>query len=101
MSSDEKKIISVNDLLQYKNQNKEMLPEIVIFYNNNKTKFNKMNNWKRPDQRQTDNWLILNKFKQSDSDKLYSQFRSILNKLSDSNFDAMAKEITDLEITIT
>ena len=90
--------ITVNDLLKYKDVNKELLPELILFYNNNKAKFNKVNNWRRPEIRQADNWLILNKFKQTESDKLYSQYRSILNKLSDSNFNTLAKEITDLEI---
>lgn len=90
--------VTIDDILKYKNVNKELLPEVVIFYNNNKVKFNKSNNWKRPEIRQNENWLILNKIQQSDSEKLYSQYRSILNKLSDSNFDSLAKEITDLEI---
>jgi len=45
-----------------------------------------------------ENCVITNKLKQNDEEKLYSQFRSILNKLSDSNFDALAKELISQEI---
>ena len=95
--------LSLVELLQYKNVtgNQDMLPSLTEFYNANKNKFNvrnNNNNWKRPESRTPDNWLLANKFKQSDEEKLFSQFRSILNKLSESNFDELAKELTSLEI---
>lgn len=91
-------ILSIDEFMKYKHINKEPLPEILEFYNINKTKFSKTSNWRKPEQKQSENWLILNKFKQSDTEKLHAQFRSILNKLSDSNFNILAKEITELEI---
>jgi len=91
-------ILTVNEFMKYKELNKEVLPEIQEFYNTNKNKFNRASNWRKPEQKQSENWLILNKFKQSDTEKLHSQFRSILNKLTDSNFNILAKEITELEI---
>lgn len=102
--------ISLDEFLKHKTTNREMLPELVEFYNTNKNRFNKVNNhWRKFDQKQdqykqddqykqSENWLVANKFKQNDEEKLYSQFRSILNKLSNSNFDNLAKELTTLEI---
>lgn len=94
--------LDLDAFLQFKNVklNKEMLPELIEFYNTNKNKFNnKLNNtnWRKPELK-NDNWLINNKFKQTDDEKLFSQFRSILNKLSNSNFDELAKELISLEI---
>jgi len=93
-----KNVISLNEFMKYKQMNKELLPDLVIYYNNNKNKFNQNNNYKKSNQKNSENWLLINKFKQNDEEKLYSQFRSILNKLSDSNFNNLAKEISKLEI---
>lgn len=91
--------ISLEEFMKHKLYNQEMLPELVEFHNTNKTRLNRGNsNWRKFDQRPSENWLVANKFKQNDEEKLYSQFRSILNKLSDSNFDNLAKELTTLEI---
>ena len=94
------------EFLKYKTLNSDMLPDLVDFYNNNKIKFNRGNatpngnppGWRKFEQKPNDNWLVINKFKQNDEEKLYSQFRSLLNKLSDSNFDTLAKELTTIEI---
>lgn len=91
----------INEFMRYKPLNRELLPELMEFYNVNKGRFNRTgtgNNWRKFDQKVNENWLIANKFKQNDDDKLYSQFRSILNKLSDSNFDNLAEDLTTLEI---
>lgn len=95
--------ISLEDFFKYKNvkTNEEMLPEIMAFFNTNKNKFQKtqqQHSWRKLEQKVNDNWLIANKFNQTDDDKIYTQFRSILNKLSDSNFNELAKEITNLGI---
>ena len=98
--------LSFEEFLKYKTLNNDMLPDLVEFYNNNKLKFNRGNampngnaaGWRKFEQKPNENWLVTNKFKQNDDDKLYSQFRSLLNKLSDSNFDTLAKELTTIEI---
>ena len=94
-------LLTIDEFLKYKHVNRDMLPEIQEFYNTNKTKFNRpINNWRKygNEPKTNDNWLIANKFKQTDDEKLYSQFRCILNKLSDGNFDSLAKEIITLDI---
>lgn len=102
--------LTINEFLKYKPLNTDMLPELVEYYNNNKNKFNRHgqggghghghgNAWRKFEQKPADNWLVVNKFKQNNEEKLYSQFRSILNKLSDGNFNSLATELTTLEIT--
>jgi hypothetical protein len=105
MTSISPNLLTIDEFLKYKYVNRDMLPEIQEYYNSNKHRFNRVNNinWRKyngreDDQKLNDNWLISNKFKQSDDEKLYSQFRGILNKLSDGNFNNLAKEITNLEI---
>ena len=92
--------LTLDQLLAYKAVNTELLPEFVEFYNNNKNKLNrKQTPWRKLETTHEDNWLVVKKFSQSDDDKLYAQFRSILNKLSESNFNDLAKELTSLEIS--
>ena len=94
--------LSLDEFMKYKKNNVEMLPPILEFYNINKNKFQRIqtnNPWRKFEQKSNDNWLIANKFNQNDDDKLYSQVRSILNKLSDSNFDSLAKELINLDIS--
>lgn len=99
MTSTSPNLLTIDEFLKYKQVNREMLPEIQEFYNLNKHKFNRVNNWRKiAEQKPNENWLITNRFKQNEEEKLYSQFRCILNKLSDTNFNNLAKEITTLEI---
>lgn len=96
--------LTLEDFMKYKyvKTNEEMLPQILEFYNANKQKFQRVQNnntWRKFEQKATDNWLVSNKFTQNDEDKLFSQFRSILNKLSDANFDDLAKELIGLELS--
>lgn len=90
-------VLTIEELLKYKDSNREILEELKLLSiyklpKQNSTKFkNKPVNF-------SDNWLINQKFNQNDDDKLYAQFRSILNKLSDSNFNELAKELVKLEI---
>lgn len=108
-SSLTKTMISIDDFMRYKPLNSDMLPTLIDFYNVNKYKFNRPNNhnsgnhnnWKKLspiDSKPPDNWLLNNESIQTDDEKLYSQIRSILNKLSDGNFNSLAKELIALKI---
>ena len=96
--------LSYDDFLKYRSLNYDMLPDLIGF--NNKPKFNGENNgqhngngtWRKFEQKPTDNWLLANKLTQTDDEKMLYQFRSTLNKLSDSNFNVLAKDITTIEI---
>ena len=101
MMSTEKQLIDLDRFIQYKACNHDMLPALVNYYNSNKQKFNRVgnNNWKKMEAKTPNNWLLTAKLNQTDNEKLYSQIRSILNKLSDVNFDGLAKELITLEIT--
>jgi MIF4G domain len=87
--------------MNYRETNIEMIPVVQEYYEANKNKFQKTNNngWRKFDQKNNDNWLIAKKFSQNDEEKLYSHFMGLLNKLTDSNFDELAKELINLEIT--
>lgn len=88
--------LSYNEFMKYKDVNQNMTPVLIDLYNANKNKFNKHNHHVQP--KKTD-WGVAKKLKQPDEDKLFGLFRGILNKLSDSNFNSMAQELTSLEIT--
>lgn len=111
--------ITLQDFLQYKRVNKEMLPELAEFCdsltknrrNNNANKNNQPtknanitnknnNNWRNNTDIPTGtNWLVTMKLNQTSDDKLYSQIRSLLNKLSDSNFNSLLEELKTYNIT--
>jgi len=55
-------------------------------------------NWKRNTTKSKTSWLVTKKFSQDDDEKLASQCRGILNKISDSNFDEMLDELLNLDI---
>lgn len=91
--------LTLDVLMGFKSLNREMLAEVATYYNNNKNNIVKKNtHWKKVETKQEENWIIAKKFNQTDDDKLYAQFRSILNKLSESNFNDLAQELTSLEI---
>ncbi len=120
--------LTIDDFMQYKYQisNMDILTELIDFcnmrqnrqrnghthnnhnnhnnhnHNNNRNNRNNKNDWRKndaiQDQIPKDNWILANKLKQTDDEKLYSNFRSLLNKLSDSNFDVLLHELTSLEI---
>lgn len=93
-------LLTLDVLMGYKSLNKDMLPEIATYYNNNKNNITKKNvHWRKIETKQEENWLVAKKFNQTDDEKLYSQFRSVLNKLSGSNFNELAQELTAVEIT--
>ena len=101
--------LTLNELSKYKSLNTDMLPELMEYYNKNKHKFNKPhNNWKKQKpynkQDKQDKKVIplaptpIRKPK-SDDEKLYSEFRSILNKLTDVTFATLYNDLVSLEIT--
>jgi translation initiation factor 4G len=107
--------LSIDNFLQYRHNNTLMLDDIVEFYNivkdvpNNNSNQKQNNNpaartadtddeWKRHEAR---NWLTDNKRNRDDDEKLYSQMRSILNKLSDDNFIVLVEEIKKLNLNDT
>lgn len=93
-------LLTLDVLMGYKSFNREMLPEIATYYANNKHNIMKKNTqWRKIETKQEENWLIAKKFNQTDDDKLYAQFRSVLNKLSGSNFNELAMELTAVEIS--
>jgi translation initiation factor 4G len=81
------KILSLNELVKYKDLNKGMLPEVQNFYNLYKHKFNNSKRRHKPDMYE------------NDDEQLYSQVRSILNKLSIQNFDQLLLEFNNLKIS--
>jgi len=92
--------LTLDVLMAHKLQNRDMLPEIATYYTNNKHNIMKKNTqWRKIETKQEDNWLVNKKFNQTEDDKLYAQFRSILNKLSGSNFNELAQELTAVEIS--
>ncbi len=105
MSSD----LSIDKFMLYKGCNQEMPQELNEFYEfckslqqptkqvKNLVKLNADNDseWKRHEAK---NWLTENKKNRDDDEKLYSQIRSILNKLSDDNFNVLVEEIKKLAI---
>ena len=99
--------ISYDELIKYKDLNKEMHPDLRQFASNlsykpkqsrHKKNNNNNNNWRKVDQKFKNNWLLDNKINQSDDDKLYSQIKGILNKISESNFNELANDFIQLEI---
>lgn len=88
-------VLTFDLLLKYKNINTEPLPELQEFFQQSR----RGRGW-RKDRSESDHWLVNKKFTQTDNEKLYSQFRSILNKLSDSNFNDMARELVEQNIVL-
>lgn len=92
-------LLTLDVLMAHKSLNRDMLPEIATYYTNNKHNIVKKNtHWRKIETKQEENWLVAKKFNQTDDEKLYAQFRSILNKLSGSNFNELAQELTAVEI---
>jgi translation initiation factor 4G len=101
--------LNIDNFLLYKGCNQEMPEALNEFYElckslqqpqkqqKNLIKLNADNDieWKRHEAK---NWLTENKKNRDDDEKLYSQIRSILNKLSDDNFIVLVEEIKKLDI---
>lgn len=91
--------LSLDELMKYKDVNKDILPELREFANNLNFKGRGRGNpWRRSEPRLKNNWLLNKKFTQDEDEKLYNQYTSILNKISGSNFNELAKEFTNLQI---
>lgn len=89
--------LSFKDFLNYKHVNKDMLPELETYVNTIKRnpRYN-CTKWKK--LKEPNNWLISRKFNQDEDERLYSEFRSVLNKLSDSNYNQLLEKLIDLNI---
>lgn len=94
-------VINIDDFLKYKDapENQEVLLELRDFCFKNKNSNNRTTLWRKPEIKPTENWLLSKKLNQSDDERLYSQIRSILNKISESNLLELSKELTSLEIS--
>jgi hypothetical protein len=75
--------MEISEVLKFKDANKDLLPELFHLYNLYK---NKKDYIKKPPSQINYN------------EKLYSSFICILNKLSDSNFNDLAKDLLNLQI---
>jgi len=88
--------INFKEFLCYKHTNKDILPELYNYISTIKKHPKYNNKWKK--LKEPNNWLTSRKISQDENEKLYSDFRSILNKLSDSNFDQLVDNLIDLNI---
>lgn len=110
--------LSMEQFMNYKHVNKTILPEIANIVKNtdyvdyrNKHRSSKSKYWKHNDNSRPSldkpidkpggkpvNWLLNKKVNQTDDEKLYTNFRSILNKISDSNLEELFEELINLDI---
>lgn len=79
------------EFLDYREQVTDIHPGLLNLYNKYKT-----NNWRNTNQ--PTNWLLNKKLNQNEDDKLYSQFTSLLNKLSESNINDLTQELQSFNI---
>jgi len=98
----ESESLSYNEFIKYKNLYVDIPDDIKDYVekvHEIQSKNKKLNSsWKRNNIEKT-NWLVTNKINQSSDDKLISEFRGILNKISESNFSDMMKQMFELDIT--
>lgn len=105
-------MISLEKFYAMKDQYKDILPELEQYIDNSKDASigepikgkhrgprNNTTGWRKPETKSQFGWLINKKFNQDDDEKLYSQFRSILNKLSDSNLKELSNDLISTKIT--
>lgn len=85
-------------LLQFRQHNIECLVE-MINYIDTKKKIKDMDLFWERDFRPKNSWFQKNKSGQSATDEIYSEINDKLNKLNNSNFDIICKEIMNLGIT--
>lgn len=90
-STSEEVVLSIDEFLKYKQYNFKMTSEVDDYYKKNKHKFGSQNAYNKFNHK--------NKRYISSNDKIYSSFTSILNKLSNDNYQKLATEIKDLHIT--
>lgn len=97
--------LTLDQFLAYKYVNPDILPELEQYIDNSgnvRSKHKSKSQW-RKDSKHTSttnptNWILVNKLNQSEDDKLYSKFRSILNKMSDSNLNDLSAELINMNI---
>lgn len=89
--------ITIEELVKYKNKNTDILPQLIDYINSIKKipvtfkRFESVKNTRS-------NWILNKKLTQDENEKLVLQYRSILNKLSDSNFNELADELVSVQI---
>lgn len=101
MSTDLGIQLTLDELAKYKHLNQDMLPELVDFYNKNK--LNKLNKQHKKPKHNKPQVQPLppppKKPQKTDDEQLYSEFRSILNKLAETNFEVLSKDLMALNIS--
>lgn len=91
--------LTFEKVYSFKKYNLEVLPELQdLVVPIPKIKNRRGGNWRKFEGKNKTNWMVERKFNQDENERLYSQFRNILNKLSDSNQDELSKEIVSLGI---
>ncbi len=95
--------LTLEEFMKYKDVNESMLPNLRDVANNMNFKVRakrsingQQNAWRK--DAPSNSWMLQNKLKQTEDDKLESEFRGILNKLSNGNFNELAKELVSLDI---
>lgn len=95
--------LTLEEFTKYKDVNESMLPSLRDVANNMnfkvraKRSINGQNDaWRK--EAPSNSWILQNKLKQTEDGKLESEFRGILNKLSNGNFHELAKELISLNI---
>lgn len=101
MSSD---CLSYDEFMSYKDDALDIPEELDAFVN--KVKLIQLKNkknfglWKKTEKHKT-SWLVTKKLNQNTDEQLTSNYKGILNRISDSNFDEMMEELLNLEIECT
>jgi DNA-directed RNA polymerase subunit F len=96
---------TMNQFISYKNANKDIPPELVeyIRLNDHKGKYRQKHYTPHNVNYQTvpkkkNNWILNKRDNLTDDEKLYYNYRSVLNKISDSNLGELYKEIISFEL---
>jgi len=76
--------------MNFKNNDIKINENIMQFYN----KYKLANQWRNTNPT---NWISNKKITDTDDDKIYSQYTSLLNKISESNFNDLLKDITAIK----
>ena len=101
MSSD---CLSYDEFMSYKDSALDIPTELDAFVN--KVKLIQLKNKKnfgmwRKNEKQKTSWLVTKKLNQNTDEQLTSNYKGILNRISDSNFSEMIEELLNLEIECT
>lgn len=89
--------ISFKEFLSYKHTNKDILPDLVDFIKVISTDPRyKKSKWSKA--KEPNNWLTSKKFTQDETEKIQSDIKSLLNKMTCANFDTLSEQIIDLNI---